>query len=192
MTTLPDHAPEVWRLAADADKLMVLASLAGLPSQTPTDHDATKITYLIALKGTYHYALFRARDEIAQGRLGHPYFPSPSELRMEHDRIMRPWIEAREKESERKRRVEWAEDRDAKPFEPNSAASRARVAAIYREFCRTWPSQGRAEAPPSVVLDPDKLAKIPDAPRPARQVGELLRTPNAGAYPGGGKTGGRP
>ncbi|RUW21414.1 hypothetical protein EOA38_32135, partial [Mesorhizobium sp. M1E.F.Ca.ET.041.01.1.1] len=128
MTTLPDHAPDVWTPATDIDKEKALVILGDLPSRNANDAALSHAVYMLALDGVTAYGLDKAVRAIVQGSLGHAFAPSPPELRQEIDRAMRPLVEARERDTERSnRRVGWAEDRSEK-FEPNSRESRRRVA----------------------------------------------------------------
>ncbi|MBB2709762.1 hypothetical protein N2597_07540 [Rhizobium sophoriradicis] len=66
--------------------------------------------YLLALEGVGQWALFEAERRINQNSLGHPYMPSPAELRGEIDRVMAPHVAARRREAEAAHRYKWADD----------------------------------------------------------------------------------
>ncbi|RVP07343.1 hypothetical protein CN083_15745 [Sinorhizobium meliloti] len=155
-TNLPTKAPDISRLASDTDKLGVLTRLlAAYPSRTPKDFRLVKPAYLQALESVSQWALFEAERRINQNALGHGFMPSPSELRGEIDRVMKPILERRRRAAEEARRYAWPEDESPRPDE----AARARMRERLRQVCR-W-----REANP-----PDSPRAKPQPPRPPRQI----------------------
>jgi hypothetical protein len=78
----------VWQPATDLQKMQALILLAKLPMRSPSDLAVVKAVYLIALEGVAAFGLEQATKAILRGSLGHPFMPSPPELRMECERIM--------------------------------------------------------------------------------------------------------
>jgi hypothetical protein len=107
-----------------------LTLLAKLPRRAATDPEMVVAVYLIALEGVTRYALEKATRLIVQGRLGHPFMPSPPELRIECDRIMQPHQDLLTSQRERRERFTWAED--ANKSEPPDAEARDRMTALWQ------------------------------------------------------------
>jgi len=63
-----------------------------------------------ALEGVGKWALFEAERRINQNALGHPFMPTPAELRREIDRVMEPFRERQRRAAEEERRYRWPED----------------------------------------------------------------------------------
>lgn len=145
--------------------MQALASLAGLPSRQADDADLDRRMYQIALDGVSRYALNEAVKAIIRGGLGHTFFPSPVELRMQCDKAMAPHIEAqrqyRRMEAQRRENQEIAASHARK-----TPQAMARAKAVYDQFCASYEAAKNGSSEPSVTLDPELLARVPDAPSP--------------------------
>lgn len=115
----------VWKPATDLQKLENLILLAHLPMRNPTDMAAAKRAYMLSLEGCTAYGLDQAAKAILRGSLGHPFMPSPPELRIEIERIM----DAEREKLMRSSRLEWPEDQD--PTEPPDDAAKQRMHARW-------------------------------------------------------------
>ncbi|MGR9158571.1 hypothetical protein [Rhizobium leguminosarum] len=117
MTTLkttPAVRPDLSRAATDTEKLTVLTRLLAVyPCRAPSDFRLVRPAYMQALEGVGKWALFEAERRINQNALGHPFMPTPAELRREIDHVMKPFRERERRAAEEKRRYEW--DEDGKP-----------------------------------------------------------------------------
>ena len=143
--------------------MQALASLAGLPSRQADDAELDRKMYHVALEGVSRYALNEAVKAIIRGGLGHTFFPSPVEFRQQCEKAIEPHI----RQAERIRRRE-EQARDNAEFE-RVIASRtpeaiARQQAAYQRYCEQYKASRPVTAEPAVVLDPEEVAKLPDAP----------------------------
>ena len=142
--------------------MQALASLAGLPSRQADDASLDQQMYFVALDGVTRYALSEAVKAVMRNKLGHTFFPSPVELRRLCDEAQRPHDEmarrARVLDQQRREREAWNAADAAKTPE-----ARQHVSKVYAEFCEGY---RRPPVESSVVLDPDLVAMIPDAPSP--------------------------
>ncbi|WP_367715138.1 hypothetical protein AB2N04_14650 [Nitratireductor sp. GISD-1A_MAKvit] len=160
-----------WKLATDEDKVAALASLGSLPSREIKSAKLSRAAYLLALRGVTKYALSRAVTAILQGALGHAFFPSPPELRIQCNRMME-WHE--QKEAERRRIARENADfirQHGRPPE-KTQQGRNRVRALYADFTQHWHEIKYGEDPKAAEerrkrlgMTPEVLAKIPDAPK---------------------------
>ena len=114
-------------------------------------------TFFVALDGTYRHGLVEAVKFILRGALGHAFFPSPPELRMQHDKCMAHHGDMR---ALIQRREQIAAERPA-PVE-RTPAQVARVKAIYADFCKGYE---KATVEDTFRLDPALVAQIPDNPK---------------------------
>lgn len=151
---------DVWMPATESDKLKALASLGGLPSRQTSSAELDEATFFVALEGATRFGLAEAIKGILRGSLGHAFFPSPPELRMECDKAMEP----HERERERIVRREQME-RERREFahrgEPSPEA-KARVSAAYAKFCEGYETHKAEE---TLKLDPALVAQVPDNPK---------------------------
>lgn len=161
---------DLWTRASNADKLSALASLGSLPSRAVSARTLDKASYLVALDGVTRYSLTLAVRRILQGALGHGFFPSPPELRMQCDEVMRQHrIDA---EHERRRRLEDEEfNRLHGNPPPKTPESIARVRRMYEDFLRNWrrlkygdERDEREAARKRLGLSSEALARIPNLP----------------------------
>ncbi|MGX5708249.1 hypothetical protein [Brucella lupini] len=74
-----------------------------LPSRAMENGEAEKLAYKKALVGVTKFGLETAVDNILRGSLGHGFMPSPPELRMQIDAVMKPILDARAWDAERDR-----------------------------------------------------------------------------------------
>ena len=113
----------------------------------------------IALEGVTKYGLAEASKAILQNKLGHPFFPEPSELRGLCDRAMEHHIRMRDRIVHRDR-IERERIPDRSPL---TQEERARQEERMRRFHAAMASAKPSE-PGRPMLDPDLVAKVPDAP----------------------------
>lgn len=141
--------------------MQALTSLAGLPSRQADDAEMDRRMYFVALEGVTRYALGEAVKSIIRGALGHTFFPSPVELRQQCDKAMEPHVRhaQRVRLSEQQARENAEFDRVRAQRTPEAIA---RQQAAYRRFCERYESEMNPAHVP--VLDPDLVAKNPDAP----------------------------
>jgi hypothetical protein len=142
--------------------LQALASLAGLPSRQADDAELDRKMYHVALEGVSRYALNEAVKAIIRGALGHTFFPSPVEMRLQCEKAIEPHI----RQAERIRIRERQETENAQ-FErvlaSRSPEAVARQQAIYRQFCEEHAAAKPKSELDAVVLDPELVAQVPDA-----------------------------
>lgn len=159
---LPSAAPDLTTKATETQVLQALASLAGLPSRQQADLELARDMYFVALEGVTRYALGEAVKSIIRGGLGHTFFPSPVELRQQCDKAVAPHLEAerrvRQREQQMRENAEIAASHAARTPE-----SIARAKAIYDRFCEQYEASKPGHKPFETTLDPDLVAKIPDA-----------------------------
>lgn len=87
-----------------------MTGLSVLPSRGMANPEVEKMAYKKALDGVSRYGLERAVDNILRGSLGHGFMPSPPEMRMQIDEVMRPIREAQARDAQDRRiRQETAE-----------------------------------------------------------------------------------
>jgi len=95
------------------------------------------------LEGVTGPVLAAAVRAILQGALGHGFYPSPPELRIQCDAIQR----LRQQVADRERRIaRQREEARAFPAVSHSEASKAKVAEVYRKFCQDHAAAKLAEA----------------------------------------------
>lgn len=134
-----------------------------MPSRATSSAEFDQQVYFIALDGTTQYGLFEAVKFILRGALGHAFFPSPPEFRLECDKRMDPHIRQRDRAI---RQDQISRERIPDRAEP-TAAEKARVSAVYADFCRGYE---KAAVEDTLKLDPELVALVPDNPKaPARQ-----------------------
>lgn len=105
-----------------------------LPSRAMENGEAEKLAYKKALVGVTKYGLETAVDNILRGSLGHGFMPSPPELRIQIDAVMRPILDARSRDAERRRILKEQSD-EQRQRETSQASwtpeSRARATAEW-------------------------------------------------------------
>ena len=157
---------DVRRDVTEQDVLRALMSLGSLPKRRSEDPEMDLAAYRVALDRTHVGDLAGAIRSILQGALGHAFFPSPPELRIECDKQ----ADGRAKVVARKmRRLRELEERAQYPAVEHSDEAKARVAAIYRRFNeqRETVSAEDELAAIRAKYDPAALEKIPDRPADA-------------------------
>lgn len=88
MSYLPVLTIDVWKKATEGEKSVALATLATLPSRATSSVELDRAAYYVALDGVTRHGLAEAVKAILKGALGHAFFPSPPELRMQCDKAM--------------------------------------------------------------------------------------------------------
>lgn len=131
-----------------------------MPSRATSSAEFDQQVYFIALDGTTRHGLSEAVKFILRGALGHAFYPSPPELRMQCDKAM----EWHEREAERIRRQsdfqKFRKEQDE--WRPPTEAEKARSAAVYAQFCKGYE---KAATEDTFKLDPELVAQIPDNPK---------------------------
>lgn len=153
--------------------IQALASLAALPSRQADDASLDQHMYLMALYGVTRYSLSEAVKSIIRGGLGHTFFPTPVELKMECDRAQRPVLDMQ-------RRITVTEEnrRDRDEFNRINAQktpeAKARVAALMGQLNASFETSrredeeaARAEIRARYGIEGEALAKVPDQPAPS-------------------------
>lgn len=119
------HRIDFWAPASQEDKIKALVSLGGLPAREASNPQIDKASYYLALKDVTRYSLVQAVEAIHQGKLGHGFFPTPPELRIQCDKAM---------ESPRwHRSQQLREDRYARERRENNALTQRSPEAIARQ-----------------------------------------------------------
>jgi hypothetical protein len=163
---VPKVYQDVWVKATAGDKLKALALLGSLPGRQAISPEIEDASFDLALSSVTRYGLEEAVRAILRGALGHAFFPSPPELRMQCDQAM-SWHETRRRIAEREERNR--RDLPARRA-PITHEARARAAQILADFHKT---SERAKQEETFVLDPSLVAQIPDNPKTvARRAGE--------------------
>lgn len=158
---LPANRPDTWTKATETQVLQALTSLAGLPSRQADDADMDRRMYHIALAGVTRYALNEAVKAVLRNKLGHTFFPTPVELRRLCDEAIEPHI----RQERRVRMIEQQAQENAefdRVIAQRTPEAIARQQAAYREFCERYEAERHPAHIPT--LDPELVAKIPDAP----------------------------
>lgn len=168
MTNLPMHAQNVWKPATESEKAAALVSLSTLPSRATSSEGIDRAAYYIALDGVTRHGLSEAVKFILKGALGHAFFPSPPELRMQCDRAME-WHEQEQTRIRRRQQIE-ADRPTARP-EP-TADQKRRVQEAYRQFLASYEGQNeeaaeRAEVRARYGMTPEILDAMRDQPVPS-------------------------
>lgn len=122
--------------------------------------------YFVALEGVTRYALSEAVKAVMRNKLGHTFFPSPVELRKLCDEAQAPHDRMAQRT-----RLRDEQARENAEFN-RTIASRtpegiARQQAAYRQYCAAYERTKQQEVREDRIgpeLDPDLLAKVPDAP----------------------------
>ena len=159
---LPSAAPDLTTKATETQVLQALASLAGLPSRQQADLELARDMYFVALEGVSRYALGEAVKTIIRGALGHTFFPSPVELRQQCDKAIAPHLEAERRIRQREQQAR-ENASIAAAYAARTPESIARAKAIYDRFCEQYEASKPGHKPFETTLDPDLVAKIPDA-----------------------------
>jgi hypothetical protein len=133
-----------------------------LPSRATFSAEFDQQVYFIALDGTTQHGLFEAVTFILRGALGHAFFPSPPELRQQHDKCMEPHERERERIHRRERLRRESAEQGSGDWRPPSQDEKARVAALYAKFCAGY---DKASAEDTLKLDPELVAQVPDNPK---------------------------
>lgn len=96
-----------------------MAGLSVLPTRALANPEAEKMAYQMALDGVTKHGLDTAVKNIMAGSLGHGWMPSPPELRIQIDEVMRPIKEARARDQKERRILEdQAKDRKRRGMTP--------------------------------------------------------------------------
>lgn len=142
-----------------------------MPSR-PTTGALDKASYYLALDGVTRHGLSGAVRSILQGRLGHGFFPSPPELRIQCDKAMdhHRWERDRAHREDRYAR----ERRENNAIAQRSPEAVARQQRAYQAFLSGIEEERsnsieaeRAEIRASYGITDEAVANLPDLPEPS-------------------------
>lgn len=169
---LPTNQIDVWAKASDQDKLKALASLNSLPSRQTDTVEISEAGYFVALDGVTRHGLSEAVKAILKGTLGHAFFPSPPELRIQCDKAMEWHERQREREHREERYIR--ERRENNAIVQRSPEAIARQQEAYRKFCAGYTSEKdeaeeaeRADIRARYGMTDELVNAIPDQPVPS-------------------------
>lgn len=169
---LPTNQIDVWAPASDQDKLKALASLNSLPSRQTNEVELHEAGFFVALEGVTKHGLSEACRAILKGRLGHAFYPSPPELRMQCDKAMEGHRWHRERERREMRYIN--ERRESNAHTQRSPEAVAKQQAVYQAFvARQEDEKARAEEAEHAAIrarygiTEDSIAHLPDLPIPS-------------------------
>lgn len=180
---LPTNQIDVWALATDQDKLKALASLNSLPSRQTNEVELHEAGYFVALEGVTNHGLSEACRAILKGRLGHAFYPSPPELRLQCDEAMKSHRWHRERERKEMQYIN--ERRENNALTQRSPEAIARQQRVYQSFlasieddkAKTEEAE-RAEVRARYGMTEEAIASIPDLPIPSN-----FKTPSMRSKP---------
>lgn len=142
--------------------MKALALLGGLPSRQSSSAETDAATFFIALEGVTKFGLVEATKRVLKGALDHGFFPSPPELRMQCDKVMKPYEDMRDRVRERQRN-RFPPLQDRPPLtEEEKQRQRERMARFHASDKNVVAELAAIRA----KYDPAELAKVPDAPLP--------------------------
>jgi len=159
---------DVWKPASETDKASALAALSSLPSR-PTTGELDRASYYTALDGVTRHGLSAAVRSILQGGLGHGFFPSPPELRIQCDKAMEGprWDRSQQLREDRYAR----ERRENNAITQRSPQAIARQQKAYQAFTAGYEADKiradeseRAEIRARYGITEEAIASIPDLP----------------------------
>lgn len=167
--TLPTNRQDIWKPATEADKTQALAALGSLPSRATSSGSLDKAAYHMALDGVTRHGLVKAVEAILKNALGHPFFPSPPELRGQCDKAM-DWHRQEARRAQRRSdQSRLNADLDAS-HEAKTADARAKVRSAYQRFIARYDQSkiedqeaARAAIRARYGMTPEVLASIPNA-----------------------------
>jgi hypothetical protein len=140
-----------------------MAMLGPLPARKALSEEIEDATYAIVMDGMTAHGLEEAVRAALRGEHGSTFFPSPPELKHLYDKAM----EWHERELDRIHRREQIDRERIPPRDEPSPEAKARVAALYADFCKSYEKLAAAD---TLKLDPALVALVPDNPKsPARQ-----------------------
>jgi hypothetical protein len=132
-----------------------------MPAREAGDTQVDKAAYYLALENVTRFGLAEAVKAILQGQLGHAFFPSPPELRIQCDRAMEYHKQMRERIA-RQERIASERLPDIPPRTADEIArQKERMARFYKA---SGYEDGQKIAQERVTLDPALVAQIADAP----------------------------
>ena len=136
---------EKFRPATVVEAIQALALLAALPTMmthSDMEIETRKAAYLIALEGVSAWGLKEATKAILAGSLGHRWMPSPSELRIEIERLENNERERFYRGERQRRRFFFDEDQHPRPAEEkmlkDDPEGRERAARLWADARKTF------------------------------------------------------
>lgn len=163
---------DFWAKATMDDQIKSLISLGGLPARETAMQEIDKASYYVALEGATRYGLSEAVRSILKGALGHAFFPSPPELRIQCDKAME-WPE-RQREREFREQRYIRERRENNNIVQRSPEGVARQQEAYRKFLAGYADEKnsadeaeRAEIRSRYGITDEAVASIADQPIPS-------------------------
>lgn len=121
------------RTVTKQDLMAALGRMRMLPTRATDDPSALFEAYVTAMDRVLVEHLSEAVTAIMQGALGHGFFPSPPELRIQSDRIRQAELERERRIAQARRQCEEAVQYQRQMPEPSPEA-KARVQAMVDEF----------------------------------------------------------
>lgn len=136
--------------------------MRALPSRASDEAEFEQRAYHVALEGVSRWALTQAVKSVLQNKLGHPFFPSPPELRGLCDAAIEPLNRMRERIA----RQERLKRQTPPSLPPISPEVRARQEERMRRFHRAMSEPVTQDEIEEIAAKygPEVLANIPDAP----------------------------
>lgn len=131
-----------------------------------------KASYYLALEGVTRYGLSEAVRAILQGKLGHAFFPSPPELRMQCDKAMEGHRWHRERERRETRYINERRENNANAYRSPEAIAKQqetyrRFVAGYAETEAKAEATEREEIRARYGITDEAVANIPDLSDPS-------------------------
>lgn len=124
-----------------------------------------RASYYVALEGATRHGLSEAVKSILRGALGHAFFPSPPELRMQCDKAMASHEEQRARSAQREKIA--AETAAYRPVR-KTPEQLARARRLLDGFYAGYEKPADKFAP---TLDPSLVAQLPDNPKAHERMG---------------------
>lgn len=157
--TVPAISSDPWTKATHDEKVAALAGMNSMPSRQNVSSAVNLAGYLIALDGVTRYGLTTAVKAILQGALGHAFYPSPPELRLQCNEAMKHYVEQAERKRQQVRENADFNRQFAGAFEPKPEASRQRVKEIHKAFTDKWRQEqlGEEEMTPALFCEKYKV-----------------------------------
>lgn len=128
--------------------------------------------YFVALEGVTKHGLSEACRAILKGRLGHAFYPSPPELRLQCDKAMEGHRWHRERERRETRYINERRENNANAYRSPEAIAKQqetyrRFVAGYAETEAKAEAAEREEIRARYGITDEAIANIPDLPDPS-------------------------
>lgn len=153
------------RVVTRQDIAGALVSLSPLVKRVALDPEIEFAGYLAGLRSVRYLDLVAAVQAILEGALGHGFFPTPPELRIECNRAFDRRHADDVREARRREMAEQIATRNDLP--KRTPEGRERVAKLMREFNMRWEIERTKEPPLDEVrarLGDEALRRLPNQP----------------------------